>query len=113
MHLGIRVLCCALIGPRHGSDSHLGPKMNHLGQGGFMIAAHDPRYRIGALLLFVLALIIPCAMVGCGGGGGDKPAPVDAAQAKKAQEYMSSYRDQIIAANKAKAQAKAQEKKSP
>src|SRR5690349_7403643 len=112
MHLAIRVLCCALIGPRHGSDSHLGPKMNHLSQGGFMIAAHDTRYRMG-VLLFVLALIIPCAMVGCEGGGGDKPAPVDAAQAKKVQEYMSNYRDQMVSHNKAQAKAKAEAKKSP
>jgi hypothetical protein len=32
---------------------------------------------------------------------------------QKAQEYMSSYREQIIAANKAKAQAKAQAKAKP
>jgi hypothetical protein len=34
-------------------------------------------------------------------------------QAKKAQEYMANYREQIIADNKAKAKAKAAGKKSP
>jgi hypothetical protein len=52
-------------------------------------------------------------VAGCGGGDTSKPAPVDEAQAKKAQAYMSNYREQIIADNKAKAKAKAAGKKSP
>jgi hypothetical protein len=78
------------------------------------MAAGDPRCRMGAHFLLVLALCIPCLLVGCGGGdGGSKPAPVDAAQSKKVQQYMAGYRDQIIADNKAKAKAKAEAKKSP
>jgi hypothetical protein len=82
-------------------------------KGDFIMAVHDPRYRMGAHLLLVLALGIPGLVVGCGAGDSDKPAPVDAVQAKKAQAYMAGYRDQIIADNKAKAKAKAEGKKSP
>jgi hypothetical protein len=64
-------------------------------------------------LLIVLALAIPGLAVGCGGNDSSKPAPVDTTQAKKAQDYMRNYREQIIADNKAKAQAKAAGKKSP
>ena len=78
-----------------------------------MMAVRDPRYRISAHLLMMLGLSIPCLAVGCGGEESSKPAPVDAAQAKKAQQYMASYRDQMIAANKAKAEAKAAAKRSP
>ena len=77
------------------------------------MADHNPRRRMGAYLLFMLALAMPCLVAGCGDGDGSKPAPVDAAQAKKAQQYMASYRDQMIAANKAKAEAKAAAKRSP
>ena len=77
------------------------------------MAVHDPGRRMGAIILAVLALVLPCAVVGCGGAGGDSPAPVDSAQVKKAQSYMSNYREQIIADNKAKAKAKAEGKKSP
>jgi hypothetical protein len=53
-------------------------------------------------------------LAGCGdGGSGSKTAPVDAVQAKKAQEYMKNYGEQMRAENKAKANAKAQPKKSP
>ncbi len=78
-----------------------------------MMVAHDPRCRLGAHLLIVLALSIPCLVVGCAGGDGSKPANVDVAQEKKVQQYMTSYREQIIADNKAKAKAKAEAKKSP
>ena len=78
----------------------------HHGQGDFIMAAHDQRCRMAAHLLLVLALGIPCLVVGCEGGGSDAAAPVDAAQAKKVQNYMTNYRDQIIADNKAKAKAK-------
>jgi hypothetical protein len=61
----------------------------------------------------MLALGIPCLVVGCGGGDSSKPAPVDAAQAKKAQDYMANYRQQMIEAHKAKAKAKAAGKTSP
>jgi hypothetical protein len=77
------------------------------------MAARDPRFRMGAHLLIMLALAIPWLVGGCGGDESAKPAPVDAAQAKKAQEYMANYREQIIADNKAKAKAKAEAKKSP
>ena len=75
------------------------------------MAAHDPRCRMGAHLLLVLALGIPCLIVGCGGGTDSKPAPVDAEQGKKIQKYMSDYGEQIIADNKAKAKAKAEGKR--
>jgi hypothetical protein len=68
---------------------------------------------MGAHLLLTFALGIPCLAVGCGGEDSSKPAPVDAAQAKKAQEYMANYRQQIIEDNKAKAKAKAAGKTSP
>jgi hypothetical protein len=61
----------------------------------------------------MLAVAMPCLVAGCGDGGDSKPAPVDAALAKKAREYMANYREQIIADNKAKAKAKAEGKKSP
>jgi len=77
------------------------------------MAAHDSRRRIGVLAIAVLALAIPCLAAGCGGRDEAKPAPIEAAQAKKAQDYMANYREQMIAENKAKAKAKAEGKKSP
>jgi hypothetical protein len=77
------------------------------------MAVHNPKRRMGALFLPVVALMIPWPVAGCGDGGDAKPAPVDATQAKKAQQYMANYREQIIADNKAKAKAKAEGKKSP
>ena len=77
------------------------------------MAAHDSRCRMGAHLLLMLALGIPSLVVGCGGGDSSKPAPVDAEQGKKAQQYMANYREQMIEANKAKAKEKAAAKKSP
>jgi hypothetical protein len=78
------------------------------------MAAHDSKCRVGAYLLIVLALAIPCLAAGCGSGDASQPAPVDAAQAKKAQQYMANYKEQLIAEakNQAKAKAKATEKKS-
>jgi hypothetical protein len=77
-----------------------------------MMAAHDPGRRLGRHLLLTLTLITPCMTIGCGGEGSAQPAPVDAAQAKKAQQYMQDYRQQIRADNEAKAKAKAGGKKS-
>jgi hypothetical protein len=72
------------------------------------MSARDPRYRMGAHLLFAVAFGIPCLVVGCGEGD-SKPAPTDEAQGKKIQKYMSDYGQQIKAVNK----AKATEKKTP
>jgi hypothetical protein len=83
------------------------PDEGHDDQGDFIMAAHDPRCRIGAHLLLVLALGIPGLVVGCGVGEGSKPAPVEAETAKKAQQHLAGYRDQMVADNKAKAKAKA------
>jgi hypothetical protein len=83
------------------------PDEKHHDQGDFIMAAHDQRCRMGAHFLLVFAFGIPCSVVGCAGEGSDAAAPVDAAQEKKVQKYMTSYRDQIIADNKAKAKAKA------
>jgi hypothetical protein len=69
------------------------------------MSAHDPRCHIGAYLLVVLALIIPCLIVGCGEGE-SKPAPTSAEQGQKIQKYMSDYGQQIKAANKAKSAVK-------
>jgi hypothetical protein len=69
------------------------------------MSAHDPRCRIEASLLLVLALGIPCLVIGCGGGD-SKPAPTSAEQGQKIQKYMSDYGQQIKAANKAKAAVK-------
>ncbi|HZW32540.1 MAG TPA: hypothetical protein VFF52_17635 [Isosphaeraceae bacterium] len=77
------------------------------------MAAHDFRCRMGAPLILLLALGIPSLVVGCGGQDTSKPAPVDTATAKKAQQYMANYREQMIEANKAKAKAKASGKTSP
>jgi len=52
-------------------------------------------------------------LAGCGGESSTKPAPVDQAQQKKAQEYMAGYREQIIDSNKEKAKAKGAVKKTP
>jgi hypothetical protein len=109
------VLCCALNGPLHRCHLPLGPKQTTTAKEIFLMAAHDLRRRMGAHLFIMLALFIPCLMVGCGGVDGSKPAPVDAAQAKKAQQYMANYREQLIAESKKQAQAKAKaaEKNSP
>jgi hypothetical protein len=86
-------------------------------QGDFLMAVRDPSYRIGAHLLLTLALSIPCLVVGCGGEGSSKPAPVDGAQEQKVQQYFGGYKQQLIAEAKkqavAKAQAKNAEAKSP
>jgi hypothetical protein len=66
---------------------------------------------MGALFLFLLALGIPCLVIGCGGGESTQQVPVDAAQTKKAQQYLSNYGEQMRAENKAK--AKAAGKQSP
>jgi hypothetical protein len=70
---------------------------------------------LGAHLLLLLAFGIPCLMIGCeGGGGGSQPAAVDTSLAKKAQEHLGGYKQQMIEYNKAQAKAKAAEtKKSP
>jgi hypothetical protein len=70
---------------------------------------------MAALLPLVLALGIPCSVAGCGGESGSQPAPVDATQQKKVQEYMGSYREQMVAHHKDQAKAKAKDaaKKSP
>jgi hypothetical protein len=76
------------------------------------MSAQDPGCRIGAYCFLVLVLAIPSLVIGCGDKG-SSPAPVDAAQEKKVQQYMSNYREEIRAANKAKAEAKAAGKKTP
>jgi hypothetical protein len=73
------------------------------------MAAHNPRRRMGAHLLLSLALGFPCSVVGCGEGDA-KPKPTDAAQGEKMQKYMSSYADQIKAANRAKGKGKTEAK---
>jgi hypothetical protein len=81
--------------------------------------ANDRPKRGRCRLFLGLALVIPSLIAGCGDGGSDKPAPVEAAAAKKAQEYFGTYREQLIANSKAKgkapaaAKAPAAEKKSP
>jgi hypothetical protein len=77
-----------------------------------MVAARDLRCRMAAGLPIVLALAVPCLVAGCGENS-SQPAPVDTVQAKKAQQYMQNYGEQIRAENQAKAKAKAAEKKSP
>ena len=76
--------------------------------------ARDDLVRI-TRCLFGLAVGVVCVSLtsGCGGNGGGEAAPVQKVQMQKAQEYMSSYREQMIAANKGKAQAKAQAKAKP
>jgi hypothetical protein len=80
------------------------------------MAGHGTRSRLGAHLLVMFALTVPWSVVGCEGADSSKPAPAPATQGTKVQEYMKNYREQIIADNqakyKAKAQAKAAEKKS-
>jgi hypothetical protein len=74
-----------------------------------MMAAHNPRRRMGAHLLLSLGLVFACSIVGCREGD-SKPKPTDAAQGEKMQKYMSSYADQIKAANKAKGKGKTEAK---
>jgi hypothetical protein len=69
------------------------------------MSAQDPGWRIGAHLILVLALGIPCSVVGCGEGE-STPKPTDAATGEKMQKYMSNYGEQMKAANKAKAAMK-------
>jgi hypothetical protein len=91
-----------------------GSEEKQRGQGDFIMAARDPRCRSGAHLLRLLALGIPCLVVGCGvGGDSSKPAPVETSLAKKAQEHLGGYKQQMIEYNKAQAKAKAEGKKSP
>ncbi len=65
------------------------------------------RYRFGLPFPFLVAVAGLGLLAGCGGGDSSKPAPVDQAVMKKKQEYMANYREQMIAANKAQAKAKA------
>ena len=76
--------------------------------------ADDCTRRWGCRFLLILALGVPCLIAGCGDGG-TQPAPVEPVQQKKVQEYMGNYREQMVAANKAKAKAKVNDarKKSP
>jgi hypothetical protein len=75
------------------------------------MAAYDPRCRMGAPLLLMLALGIPCLVAGCGDGeSGSKPAPIDPALQKKVQQHLGGYREQLIAEAKSQAQAKAKAK---
>jgi hypothetical protein len=68
---------------------------------------------MGAYLLFMLALGIPCGLVGCGDGdSASKPAPLDKAQQQKVQQYLGGYKQQLIAEAKKQAEAKAQAKKA-
>lgn len=62
---------------------------------------------------FAVALCTILLLSGCGGGDTSKPAPVDQAQMKKAQEYLGSYREQMVAANKAQSKAKAKPAEKP
>jgi hypothetical protein len=64
------------------------------------------RHRIPYRSGFVLAAACLIMIAGCGGEDSSKPAPVDQEQMKKAQAYLGNYREQMIAANKAQAQAK-------
>jgi hypothetical protein len=104
MRLGLVALVASGFAPSTLFPARPGAK--HRDQGDFIVTAHDDRCRMGAQLL--LALGIPCLVVGCGEGD-SKPAPTDAAQGQKIQKYMSDYGQQIKAANK----AKAAEKKTP
>ena len=74
-----------------------------------MMAAHNPRRRMGAHLLLSLGLVFACSIVGCGEGD-SKPKPTDAAQGEKMQKYMSDYGQQIRTANQSKAKAKTEAK---
>jgi hypothetical protein len=69
------------------------------------MAAHNPRCRMGAHLLLMLAFSIPCSVVGCGEGDA-KPAPTTEAQGEKMQKYMSNYAERLKAADKANAARK-------
>jgi hypothetical protein len=90
------------------------PDEKHHDQGDFIMAPGDPKCRMRAHLFLVLALCIPCLVVGCeGGDGGSKPVHVDTAQVKKVQQHFAGYRDQMVEANKAKAKAKAEPTAEP
>jgi len=67
----------------------------------------DVRSRLHLPLAFAAAVVSTYLVAGCGGEDSSKPAPVDQAQMKKAQEYMSNYREQMVAAHKAQAKSKA------
>jgi hypothetical protein len=73
------------------------------------MSARDPGRRHEVIFPLMIAIGIPVSLAGCGESG-SAPAPVDAAQQQKVQNYMSGYREQIIADNKAKAKAKANPK---
>jgi hypothetical protein len=81
------------------------PDEERHGQGAFIVSAHNPECRRVALLPFVLALGIPCLVVGCGDGD-SKPAPTTVEQGQKIQQNFVGYRDRLIEANKATAKAK-------
>jgi hypothetical protein len=78
------------------------------------MATHNPRCRMGAHLLLMLAFGIPCSVVGCSAGD-SKPAPTTEAQGKQIQQHFAGYREQLISEAKSQAKAKANNsgKKSP
>jgi hypothetical protein len=75
---------------------------------------HVPGVRARNHFALAVAAVSACVLSGCGGAENSKPAPVDQAQMKKAQEYMGDYRGQMVAAHKAQAKVKAKPaEKSP
>jgi hypothetical protein len=62
--------------------------------------------RSSLLLGIVPAGVCLCLASGCGGGSSDKPAPVDAGQQQKVNEYFKNYKDQLIAEAKSRAKTK-------
>jgi hypothetical protein len=67
--------------------------------------------RVEAHLLFILALGIPCFLIGCGDAdSGSKPTTISKEQQQQVQQHLGGYRQQLIDEAKKQAQAKAQEK---
>jgi hypothetical protein len=70
-----------------------------------------PPYQAAWGLLMGIAFLLPCLLTGCGDGE-EKPVNVAPEQNKKAQAYLGSMREQMVAAAKEKAKGKTQAKEA-
>jgi hypothetical protein len=71
-----------------------------------LVQRHSGQSWLHLILGFAPAVIFLGMLSGCEGESSTKPAPVEQEQMKKAQQYLGNYREQMVAANKAKAKSK-------
>jgi hypothetical protein len=68
-------------------------------------------FQVAWCLLLGIAVLLPSVLTGCGDSD-DKPVNVAPEQNKKAQAYLGSMRDQMVAAAKEKAKGKTHAKEA-